>query len=227
MKLRMTWKFNKNVEILYGKLKYHKDKGGIEMFCHVCGSELKEGAKFCSVCGCPVGPAKVEPAPAPVQRTVQRTMQGTKKKDIVFQASAKTPIIYFISAVALVFSALLCFYQRAELYGGNLNPNRNAGKRWDLFLWGVVSLALAAECLLAWWGSTKIKLIVGELSVSGVRMVNILQTKEFEYDYDEIFAVKNSILGTLVLKVDGKNILLANLENRKRAMKLIEERIRK
>ena len=110
------------------------------MFCHVCGSELKEGAKFCSVCGNPVGPVKVENAPASVQRTVQRTMQGTKKKDVVFQASAKTPIIYFTSAVALVFTALLCFYQRAELYGGNLDPNRNAGKRWDLFLWGVVSL---------------------------------------------------------------------------------------
>ena len=197
------------------------------MFCHDCGSELKEGAKFCSVCGNPVGPVKAESAPAPVHKTVQRTVQGTKKKDVVFQASAKTPIIYFTSAVALVFAALLCFYQRAELYGGNLDPNRNAGKRWDLFLWGVVSLALAAECLLAWWGSTKIKLIVGELSVSGVRMINVLQTKEFEYDYDEISAVKNSIIGTLVLKVNGKNIPLANLENRKRAKELIEERMPK
>ena len=90
-----------------------------------------------------------------------------------------------------------------------------------------MSLALAAECLLAWWGSTKIKLIVGELSVSGVRMINVLQTKEFEYDYDEISAVKNSIIGTLVLKVNGKNIPLANLENRKRAKELIEARISK
>lgn len=112
------------------------------MFCHVCGSELKEGAKFCSVCGNPVGPVKAESAPAPVHKTVQRTVQGTKKKDVVFQASAKTPIIYFTSAVALVFTALLCFYQRAELYGGNLDPNRNAGKRWDLFLWGLCHLHL-------------------------------------------------------------------------------------
>lgn len=91
----------------------------------------------------------------------------------------------------------------------------------------LLDLALAAECLLAWWGSTKIKLIVGEMSVSGVRMINVLQTKEFEYDYDEISSVKNSILGTLVLKVDGKNISLANLENRKRAKELIEARISK
>ena len=77
------------------------------MFCHVCGSELKEGAKFCSVCGNPVGPVKAESAP--VHKTVQRTVQGTKKKDAVFQVSAKTPIIYFTSAVALVFTALLCF----------------------------------------------------------------------------------------------------------------------
>lgn len=40
------------------------------MFCHVCGSELKEGAKFCSVCGNPVGPVKAESAP--VHKTVQR-----------------------------------------------------------------------------------------------------------------------------------------------------------
>ena len=58
-------------------------------------------------------------------------------------------------------------------------------------------------------------------------MINVLQTKEFEYDYDEISSVKNSILGTLVLKVDGKNISLANLENRKRAKELIEARISK
>ena len=44
------------------------------MFCHVCGSELKEGAKFCSVCGNPVGPVKAESAP--VHKTVQRTVQG-------------------------------------------------------------------------------------------------------------------------------------------------------
>ena len=58
-------------------------------------------------------------------------------------------------------------------------------------------------------------------------MINVLQTKEFEYDYDEISAVKNSIIGTLVLKVNGKNIPLANLENRKRAKELIEERMPK
>lgn len=58
-------------------------------------------------------------------------------------------------------------------------------------------------------------------------MINVLQTKEFEYDYDEISAVKNSIIGTLVLKVNGKNIPLTNLENRKRAKELIEERMPK
>lgn len=127
------------------------------MFCHVCGSELKEGAKFCSVCGNPVGPVKAESAPAPVHKTVQRTVQGTKKKDVVFQASAKTPIIYFTSAVALVFTALLCFYQRAELYGGNLDPNRNAGKRWDLFLWGVVSVRPAKGEAFNGWKSHPVR----------------------------------------------------------------------
>lgn len=189
------------------------------MFCRICGNKLEDDAKFCPKCG-----NSVESDSAKISA---KTVQKTENRNDVFQMSSKAPIGYFITIVALVLSATLCFYTRAELYGGSFDPNRNAKERWDLFLWGIVGIGWAIECLLAWWGSTKIKLIVGAHTISGIRMVNIFITKEFEYDYNEVSDVKRSIMGTLSFRVNGKKVSFANLENTEKAKRLIEEKIRK
>ena len=188
------------------------------MFCRICGNKLEDDAKFCPKCG-----NSIE---ADGTKINVKTVQRTENKNDVFQMSSKAPMGYFIVIVVLVLSAALCFYRRTELYGGSFDPNRNAKERLDLFLWGIVGIAWAIECLLAWWGSSKIKLIIGAQSISGIRMVNIFMTKEFKYDYNEISDVKRSLTGTLSFRVNGKKVSFSNLENTKRAKQLIEEKIR-
>ena len=44
------------------------------MFCHICGSELQEGNRFCNNCGTPAAtPAPQEPAAAPPAATPERS----------------------------------------------------------------------------------------------------------------------------------------------------------
>lgn len=193
------------------------------MFCSVCGAELKEDCNFCTKCGSPVNMANTKIQPKTARKVQTRNVR--RKKEEMFQASSKASAVYFIATVACALFAVLCFYQRAELYGGNLNPDRNADERWDLFLNGTMLVVLAVVCFLSWWGSTKMKLVVGNQSISGVRMIYGGITKEFEYDYDEISEVKSLFIGILLLKINGKWVVFSNLENVERAKKLIELKI--
>lgn len=198
------------------------------MFCSVCGAELKEDCNFCTKCGSPVNTISTKIQPRTTRKVQTKNVQTRnvrRKKEEVFQASSKASFAYFISALACALFAVLCFYQRSELYGGNLNPDRNAGERWDLFLNGTMLVVLAVVGFLMWWASTKIKLVVGAQSISGVRMIYGGMTKEFEYDYDEISEVKSLFIGVLLLKINGKWVGFSNLENVERAKKLIELKI--
>lgn len=198
-------------------------KGEQQMFCSVCGAELKEDCNFCTKCGSPVNTANTKIQPKTARKVQTRNVR--RKKEEIFQASSRASFVYLMVTVTLAFFAALCFYQRAELYGGSLNPDRNAGERWDLFLDGMVLVVLAVVSLLSWWGSTKMKLVVGDQSISGVRMIYGGMTKEFEYDYDEISEVKSLFTGILRLKINGKWVVFSNLENVERAKKLIELKI--
>lgn len=189
------------------------------MFCQGCGTKIEDGARFCTKCGRPVEMPNVEIKYNP------QIKKENKKKDTVFQVSSRTPFIYLMTAAAFIFSGVIAFYERAELYGGAWDPYRNDSERFNLLLIGMVAIALAIESLLLWWGSTKVKLIIGEHSISGVRIASGLLTKEFEYDYSEITEIKTSFIGTFLVRVNGKWISFANLEDRKRAKEMIEEKI--
>lgn len=52
------------------------------------------------------------------------------------------------------------------------------------------------------------KLIIGEHSISGVRIASGLLTKEFEYDYSEITEIKTSFIGTFLVRVMGNGFHL-------------------
>lgn len=198
-------------------------KGEQQMFCSVCGAELKEDCNFCTKCGSPVNTANTKIQPKTTKKVQTRNVR--RKKEEMFQASSRASFVYCIAAIAFALLAVLCFYQRAELYGGSLNPDRNADERWDLFMNGTMLVVFAVVCFLSWWGSTKIKLIVGDQSISGVRMIYGGMTKEFEYGYDEISEVKSLFIGILRIKINGKWVAFSNFENVERAKKLIELKI--
>lgn len=212
------------------------------MFCKECGSEIEEDSKFCPKCGRPVGQEihsqdrnnsayqEERRYDAKRMQSVKIRPQGisrTEKKAAVFRVSSKTPVIYFFTVLLFVFIAVSCFYERAELYGGSLDPHRNAGRRSQLFMWGMLCIVVAVEGVFAWWGSTKVELIIGDHSISGVRMANLFMVKEFEYEYEEISDIKNLMIETLFIKAGGKWIVFADLENRKKAAELIRQKIGK
>lgn len=212
------------------------------MFCKACGSEIEEDSKFCPKCGWPVeqeihNQGKDNSVYQEERRYDAKRMQSvkirpqgisrTEKKAVVFRVSSKTPVIYFLSIVLAAVGAVYCFYVRAELYGGSFYPNRYAGLRFQLFIWGMLCVFLGVEGGFALWGCTKVELSIGDQSISGVRMANTFMLKEFEYDYEEISNLKNLMIGILLIKADGKWIVFADLENRKKAAELIRQKIGK
>ena len=190
------------------------------MFCPACGAKVEEGCKFCTRCGHSVAQIK----PRNNSKTVEKPVSKAEKREVTFRVSPNLGIVYIASIVGLVIAVILCFYEHSQL-SGFLKSDYYAEERLILFVCGIVCAVLAVEILLMWRASAKIKLTVGARSVSGIRMINGCMTREFEFGYDEISEVK-IMLGSLLLRADGKWVGFGNLENRKKAQALIEERIK-
>lgn len=183
------------------------------MFCNNCGAKLEDGAKFCTVCGNPVAQEKTTLTSSEV---TQKILSADKKK--VFRADKNSGMINLGIMIAMAFAAILWFYKYSELPRYFYEEERRV-----FFFLGILCAALALENLLIWFARSKVKLCIGEESVSGVS-TKVFFSREFEYEYSEISEVA-SILGTLQIRANGKWVVIPGIENRKLAKKMIEERL--
>jgi len=70
------------------------------MYCRKCGSELKENAKFCSICGVSVNiNDKVE-----VKPQIERKVIEIEEKDEPIQSKTNSMIVIFIIILTLIIA---------------------------------------------------------------------------------------------------------------------------
>lgn len=94
------------------------------MFCKNCGNELKEGAKFCPICGNPVGNLSEEEPP--VQSQGQQQEQSQRREKTVKRRKSKLPMILAIS-LAGVLAVGAGVFAAVKIKGSN-DPSETAAK---------------------------------------------------------------------------------------------------
>lgn len=91
------------------------------MFCPKCGAEMKEGAKFCHVCGLTLGDAPVNPQIQQTQAPMQSAASSTTSPFVKFLMfdSMITPwiirILYWVGQVLIIVTGLVSM---ANVRGG-------------------------------------------------------------------------------------------------------------
>lgn len=173
-----------------------------KMVWRICGSEVEEGAKFCTKCGNPIArknsvPILSEPLPA---------------REKIFRQHKNSGLIYLILLIVMVLAAAFSFYSFYE----------NRDNR--LFLLGILCIALALQKILSWFARSKVKLNVGRQMVSGTTVKMLIIPQKFEYVYDEISEVTNT-LGLLQIRANGKWVVIPGIADRKGACRILKERM--
>lgn len=173
------------------------------MFCRICGSEVEEGARFCTKCGNPVA----QKISVPI---VPETMPVREK---VFRQRKNSGLIYLMLLIVMALEAAFSFY--SYFY-------ENEDIRL-LFL-GILCSVLALQKILSWFARSKVKLNVGSQRLSGITVKMLIIPQRFECVYDEISEV-TSILGLLQVRANGKWIIIPGIADRKVAHRMIKERM--
>ena len=173
------------------------------MFCRICGSEIEDGARFCTKCGNPV----VQKISVPI---VSEPMPVREK---VFKQRKNSGLIYLILLIVMALASVFSFY--SYIY-------ENGDIRL-LFL-GIFCSVLALQKILSWFARSKVRLNVGGQMVSGITVKILIIPQRFECLYDEISEV-TSILGLLQIRANRKWIIIPGIADRKVAHKMIKERM--
>lgn len=173
------------------------------MFCRICGSEVEEGARFCTKCGNPVA----QKISVPI---VSEPMAVREK---VFRQRKNSGLIYLIFLIVMALAAVFSFY--SYFYG-------NEDIRL-LFL-GILCSVLALQKILSWFARSKVKLNVGSQTVSGITVKMLIIPQRFECVYDEISEVTNT-LGLLQIRANGKWVVIPGIADRKGVCRILKERM--